>query len=79
MADAAFEVGMVKNRTVRSVSLAEGAKILTGGKEQVTELGFGSTSRTRSEIAKKLGWSPVAGDETWKRGFKEEVAVLAKL
>jgi hypothetical protein len=79
VADAAFEAGMVKNKTVRSVSLADGAELLTGGVEQVAELGFASTCRTRSEIAKKLGWCPKARVEAWKQGFAEEIRAMSKL
>jgi ABC-type taurine transport system ATPase subunit len=79
VANAAFEAGIVKNKTVRSVSLADGAKLLTGGVEQVAELGFASTCRTRSEIAKKMGWCPRAGAEAWKQGFVEEIHAISKL
>ncbi|KAL1792261.1 hypothetical protein ACET3X_010012 [Alternaria dauci] len=76
VADVARRAGMINSSVVRTVSLAEGAKHLTGGVEQVAELGFASTCRTRSEIAKKLGWCPSAGVETWERGFVEEVNAL---
>ncbi|KAE8845514.1 hypothetical protein PTNB73_01499 [Pyrenophora teres f. teres] len=79
VADAAFEAGLVKNKTVRSVSLADGAKLMTSGVEQIAELGFASTCRTRSNIAKNLGWCPKAGVETWERSFLEEIRALAKL
>lgn len=79
VADAAFEAGMVKSKTVKSVNLADGARLLTGGVEQVAELGFASTCRTRSEIAKVLGWCPKIGVEAWGRGFVEEVCAIAKL
>ncbi|KAI4652736.1 uncharacterized protein J4E78_007563 [Alternaria triticimaculans] len=79
VANAAFDAGVVKSNTVKSVCLADGAKLLTGGVEQVAELGFASTCRTRSEIAKRLGWCPRAGLETWERGFVEEVSALSKL
>jgi hypothetical protein len=79
VADAAFEAGLIKSKAVRSISLAEGAKLLTGGVEQIAELGFASTCRTRSEMARKLGWRPRAGVETWQRGFVEEVSALSKL
>ena len=79
VADAAFEAGLVKSKTVRSVGLADGAKLLTGGVEQVAELGFASTSRTRSEIAKTLGWCPRVGVEAWERSLVEEVRALSKL
>ncbi|KNG51974.1 nad dependent epimerase dehydratase family protein [Stemphylium lycopersici] len=78
VADAAFEAGMVKSKTVKSVSLADGAKLLTGGVEQVAELGFASTCRTRSEIAKVLGWHPKVGIEAWGRGFAEEIRLATK-
>ncbi|CAA9960590.1 NAD dependent epimerase/dehydratase family protein [Pyrenophora teres f. maculata] len=79
VADAAFEAGLVKNKTVRSVSLADGAKLMTSGVEQIAELGFASTCRTRSNIAKNLGWCPKAGVEAWERSFVEEIRALAKL
>jgi hypothetical protein len=79
VADAAFEGRIVKSKTVRSVSLADGAKLLTGGVKQVAELGFGSACQTRSEIAKRLGWCSRAKVEPWERGFVEEIRALSKL
>ncbi|KAB2101571.1 hypothetical protein AG0111_0g10623 [Alternaria gaisen] len=76
VADAVCKAGLIDSNIVRIVSLAEGAKLLTGGVDQVAELGFASTCRTRSEVAKRLGWRPSAGIEAWERGFVEEVDAL---
>jgi hypothetical protein len=74
-----IEGRIVKSKTVRIVSLADGAKLRTGGLEQVDDSRFGSTCRTRSEIAKRLGWCPRARVEAWERGFVEEISALSKL
>ena len=50
--------------------------MLTGGVEQVAELGFASTCKTRGEVAKRLDWHPSAGIEAWEQGFVEEVDAL---
>jgi hypothetical protein len=76
VADAVCKAGLVDGNIVRTVSLAEGARLLTGGVEQVAELGFASTCKTRGEVAKRLDWHPSAGIEAWEQGFVEEVDAL---
>lgn len=76
VADAVCKAGLIDSNIVRTVSLAEGAKLFTGGVEQVAELGFASTCRTRSEVARRLGWHPSARIEAWEQGFVEEVDAL---
>ncbi|RYN16626.1 hypothetical protein AA0112_g12431 [Alternaria arborescens] len=76
VADAVCKAGLIDSNIVRTVSLAEEANLFTGGVEQVAELGFASTCRTRSEVAKRLDSHPCAGIEAWERGFVEEVDAL---
>jgi len=73
VADAAYAAGKIKSKEVKSVSLEEGAKVLTGGDELLVELGFSSNSRTKSVVGRNLGWKPTRGPEAWKEGFSEEV------
>ena len=73
VADAAYATGKISSNEVKSVSLEEGARVLTGGDELLVELGFSSTSRTESVVGRKLGWNPTRGSEAWQAGFSEEV------
>lgn len=74
VADAAFKAGKIQTPEVKSVSLEEAARVLTGGDTLLAELGFSSNSRTRGTIARKsLGWEPTRSAEAWRRGFEEEV------
>jgi len=74
VADAAVEAGKIGSKEVRSVSLEEGAKVLTGGDELLVELGFSSNSRTKGTVAReRLGWKPKYGREAWQRGFGKEM------
>lgn len=74
VADAAYEAGKIKTKHVKSVSLEEGAKVLTAGDQLLVELGFSSNSRTKGAVAReKLGWKPTRGSEDWRKGFTEEV------
>jgi len=74
VADAAYVEGKIKTKDVKSVSLEEGAKLLTGGDQLLVELGLSSNSRTKGTVAREqLGWKPTRGPENWKAGFTEEV------
>ena len=75
VADAAYAAGKIQTNEVKSVSLEEGAKVLTGGDELLVELGFSSNSRTESVVGRKLGWEPTRGSDAWIAGFSEEVKV----
>lgn len=77
---AAHSRGLISTPEVKSVSLAEGAKIFPQGSELRVELSTTSFSRTESEVARKvLGWKPSRGKEAWERGFGEEIeAAVAK-
>ena len=78
VAQAAYEAGGIKSSEVRSVSLEEGAKALTGGDELLVELGFSSNSRTRADVGKSLGWTPEKSQKDWQRHFREEVDAIMK-
>lgn len=85
VAEACFEAGKIKTREVESVSLGEGAKIFlkdwevdAGDDEQLIEQGFSSNSRTKSTIARNLGWTPIRAIGEWKEGFAEEVRVAVE-
>ena len=78
VAQAAYDAGAIKSTEVKSVTLEEGAKALTGGNELLVELGFSSNSRTRADIAQSLGWKPEKTDEDFKKHFREEVDAIIK-
>lgn len=76
VADAVFKEGKIRSNEVKSVSLEEGAKILAGGLELFTELGFCSNSRTIADVGKDLGWKPEKGVEDWNAHFEEELKFI---
>jgi nucleoside-diphosphate-sugar epimerase len=78
VAQAAYDAGAIKSAEVKSVTLEEGAKALTGGKELIVELGFSSNSRTRADVAQSLGWKPEKTEEDFKKHFREEVDAVIK-
>ncbi|KAK5124977.1 hypothetical protein LTR85_001167 [Meristemomyces frigidus] len=73
VADAAYAASKIKSKDVKSVSLEEGAKVLTGGDQLLVELGFSSNSRTKGVVGRKLGWKPKKGPEAWEASFSDEV------
>jgi nucleoside-diphosphate-sugar epimerase len=73
VADAAYKAGLIKSPEVKRISLKEGAELFPHGSEMRVELGLSSNSRTESSVARKLGWKPRRGDESWREGFEEEV------
>jgi nucleoside-diphosphate-sugar epimerase len=76
VAQAAYDAGAIKSAEVKSVTLAEGAKALTGGNEVVAELGLSSNSRTRADFAQSLGWKPEKTEEDFRKHFREEVDAI---
>ncbi|KXX76910.1 3beta-hydroxysteroid-dehydrogenase/decarboxylase isoform 1 [Madurella mycetomatis] len=80
VAEALWEEGKIADKRVESIRLAEGAKILAphmgGDNEQLVELGLSSNSRTVSNVARKLGWTPTKGEEWRRRGFREDVKAV---
>ena len=82
-AEACFKEGLITNKEVESVSLAEGAKLLQilamGENEMGTELALSSNSRTNSTVVRQLGWKPTRGEAAWKQNFQDDLKyVLAK-
>ncbi|KAK9774771.1 putative NAD-dependent epimerase/dehydratase domain-containing protein [Seiridium cardinale] len=83
IADACHEEGRIKDRSIRSIDLEDAGKYLksymdlVGGDLVELELGLCANSRTKSSIARRLGWKPSRGEEAWKRAFGEDLhAVL---
>ena len=74
IADAAHAAGKINSNQLKSVSIEEGARLLTGGDQLLVELGFSSNSRTKGVVAREqLGWKLKFGRDAWQKGFKEEV------
>ncbi|KAK2024946.1 NAD dependent epimerase/dehydratase family protein-like protein [Colletotrichum zoysiae] len=81
--DACYGEGKVKEQRVHSVGISEGVSILGprlgGADETVVELALASNSRTVASVARRLGWNPTRGEDTWKSSVKDDVkAVLDK-
>lgn len=76
VAQASYLAGGIKSLDVMSVSLEEGAKVLTGGNELLVELGFSSNSKTEADVAQSLCWKPVKTQEDWHNHFRHEVDAI---
>jgi len=80
--DACVEMGKITDNHVRRVSLGEGTRILSehfmGADEDMLELGIVSTSRTLSNVGRRLGWKPTRGEDAWIQGFKDDVEVTLR-
>ena len=75
VADALFEEGKLEDSKVESVSFEEGVKLLSVP-EVFAELGFSSTSRTVSSVARNLGWKPSRGEQAWKATFGDDLKAV---
>ncbi|KAI4946854.1 hypothetical protein J4E91_007026 [Alternaria rosae] len=83
VADACYEEGKFTERSVESVGLSEGVKILAANiphmNEDMIELALCSNALTVPTVATKLGWKPTRGEEAWRMGFRDDVkAVLER-
>jgi nucleoside-diphosphate-sugar epimerase len=70
--------GVVKSDEVREMSLEGFAEIFTGGDGQYSELAFGSTSRSRADLTRELGWKPKHVRWDFFEGIKEEVEAVLR-
>ncbi|CZR69193.1 related to NAD dependent epimerase/dehydratase family protein [Phialocephala subalpina] len=76
IADALHELGAVETNVVGRVELQDAADLLANGNLLGTELGFTSTSITKSELARELGWKPVKTEKDFKSHFLEEAKLI---
>ncbi|KAK8034567.1 hypothetical protein PG993_009562 [Apiospora rasikravindrae] len=76
--DAYLAAGRIKDNTVKSVGLEEGAKLFNIGVEDASavELGLCSNSRTVSTIARDPGWKPIKGQGGWSKGFRDDIDTI---
>ena len=78
VADAGFRLGALKTSEVKSISLEEAAPRWQWGGATFVELGLASNSRTKSDLAKELGWQPKKTDEDFEKHFFEEFSIIYK-
>ncbi|KAI1500903.1 NAD dependent epimerase/dehydratase family protein [Biscogniauxia marginata] len=83
VADACYEEGKIEDNRVKSVGLAEAAKLFTSYAadkvdEANVELGLASNARTIATVAGTLGWKPTRGEEAWRKGFRDDVQEVLK-
>ncbi|PWI72419.1 NAD dependent epimerase/dehydratase family protein [Purpureocillium lilacinum] len=72
------EAGFLPTDEVREQSLAVAAEAF-GGKTlpaEFAELGFASHSRTRADLARKIGWAPTKTRRDFEESFAEEWKVI---
>ena len=79
-ADVCFAGGTITDRTVESVSLKEGTKLLAsylgGVNEAMVEVGLSARGRTVASLARRLGWMPTRTGHAWKQGFEDDLKVV---
>jgi len=78
--DACCDEGAITDRELKSVGLAEAARIwssyLEEQDEDMVELGLAGNARTLASVARKMGWKPTHGEEAWRKGFKDDVKAV---
>ncbi|KPM45869.1 hypothetical protein AK830_g601 [Neonectria ditissima] len=75
MAKTGKELGLFKTDVVRSVHLEEAAELWSGGVTFHAELAYGSNSRTKAVLGRKLGWVPLHAAD-WETTFATEIPAL---
>ena len=78
IADAGFKLGALKTSEVKSISLEEAGQGWAGGATAFVEVGFTSDIRTKSDLAKELGWQPKKTEEDFKNHFFETFSAIYK-
>ncbi|TVY27824.1 Uncharacterized protein LHYA1_G003089 [Lachnellula hyalina] len=76
IAGALAELGAIKTREVKSISLSEAAGKWWGGYELIVELSFASNSRTLSDVSHELGWREEKTEQDFKNQFLEEARLV---
>lgn len=76
IAKAGHALGVLKEPTARSGSLAEMSAFSPTGSEQFVELGFASRSVTNADLSRELGWNPVKTEADWEATFLEEFKLV---
>ncbi|ETS82777.1 hypothetical protein PFICI_04653 [Pestalotiopsis fici W106-1] len=82
IAEACQRAGKIEDAQVRSVGLEDAGTYLksymdlVGGDLVELELGLCSNSRTRTSVARQLGWRPTRGEEAWKKCFEEDLRAV---
>jgi nucleoside-diphosphate-sugar epimerase len=71
VADEAYAKGKISSPAIQELSNAQIGDLF--GDAARVELGLASNSKTVASVARRLGWQPRHGDESWKRGFGEEL------
>ena len=72
IAKAGVELGILADQEVRHLSLKDATKKLNWHDEVWTESGFVSSSRTKAENARSLGWQPAHAANDFSTHFVEE-------
>ncbi|OGM42806.1 hypothetical protein ABOM_008985 [Aspergillus bombycis] len=77
LAKAAHELGVLPTANVREITLEQAGDKLALGSVSRAELSFAANARTKAVLGRKLGWTPLHGDE-WEGTFHTEVSAFIK-
>ncbi|KAL7904488.1 NAD dependent epimerase/dehydratase family protein [Trichoderma velutinum] len=79
IANAGVSLGVLESAQVQHLQLEDAATKWLGGNQTVAELGFASTSRTRPDLGRKIGWEPKKTLEDFERNFLVEFGAIYAL
>ncbi|RDW76482.1 uncharacterized protein DSM5745_06474 [Aspergillus mulundensis] len=77
LARAAYELGVLLTADVKEITLEQAGDKLALGSVSRAELSFAANARTSAVIGRKLGWTPLYGEE-WESMFRTEVEAFIK-
>ncbi|KAE8147055.1 NAD dependent epimerase/dehydratase family protein [Aspergillus avenaceus] len=77
LARAAHELGALPTADVMEINLKQAGDKLALGSFSRAELSFAANARTKAVIGRKLGWTPLHGEE-WESTFRIEVEAFMK-
>ncbi|PYI32478.1 NAD dependent epimerase/dehydratase family protein [Aspergillus indologenus CBS 114.80] len=77
LARAAHELGVLPTADVKEITLDQAGEKLALGSVSRAELSFAANARTQAVLGRKLGWTPLHGEE-WETTFRTEVEAFIK-
>ncbi|OJJ32259.1 hypothetical protein ASPWEDRAFT_186461 [Aspergillus wentii DTO 134E9] len=77
LARAAYEIGVLPTADVKEITLEQAGDKLALGSVSRAELAFAANARTKAVMGRKLGWTPLHGEE-WESTFRTEVEAFIK-
>ncbi|KAL5423963.1 hypothetical protein PMIN04_003523 [Paraphaeosphaeria minitans] len=84
VANVCYEEGIVPQKVLNHVELADGIKLFSAyipqviSEDDIVELRLCSNAETRSSVARSLGWKPTWGEEVWEQAIRDDVRIALR-